>query len=309
MSRSRPINLRTLAQELNKLNSIVEKLDYLENRHKSSKNISSNNYTLHQLVEKMPIKHFPDKINDPEFNYWFLQYNARGMLKNYIDGHIFKNDDSSQLKKRELGIINKLENKANELNDTGVISRLHKYSIVGYLDYFKEDNLGGYSKIEIIETLRVLDKQHYRNNPTPHLYSDIFSAEVFAYFIHILLKDFLIQSLDSKNETVVKKFEDHFFKLNNRELFFTDLRTTFNVEKGLTFGILIHWLKQQEVLIIGHKEFKNFCIQAQEFFVQDIKSREAILKYDSDNEKQYQEENRIITNKLSPIIALYKATT
>jgi len=126
----------------------------------------------------------------------------------------------------------------------------------------------------------------------------------------INLKNSLKNSRTSKREnkeSLVKTFSDHFYNLDKKDVFLNNLKEIFKTEKGILFGILIDELKNNDVLKIGNREFKNFHHEASIFFQRDIATREAVSKYKpNEQEDYYKSEIDIIRNKLKSLIIRHK---
>ena len=103
-----------------------------------------------------------------------------------------------------------------------------------------------------------------------------------------------------------KGFEDFFYNISNKPIFFEELKATFITERGIPFGILLDELKKCDVLKIGNSEFANFHECAKSFFNHDIGSRVGIINYKPENSENYKEEIDIISTNLKPLIIKFK---
>ena len=193
-------NIKDIEIDLNRLKTITKKLDYLKSVDCKNKKDKKYTKTLHSLVTKEFKRHFKENTNIPEFTNWFLKYNAEVCFKNYIGNSKFKNklksgltyhyinNELAEIEAREKEAINRIT--AGTSTNLGLDHETVYNSNKGYLQHFVPDNKI-LSEVEVIETLRILDGNYYKTNPTSHSFTVIRSTEVLAYFRHNLLKSYL----------------------------------------------------------------------------------------------------------------------
>ena len=140
--------------------------------------------------------YFKNGLENPEFTYWFLKYNAAQIFDWYINDNkdIFKFQKklNSNLRetfiKAELKKLNDLEEKANNLllNDEVDIYKYHQDS-----KYHNE-----------VILLRVLDGKYYKRNTTFTV--NTASEEAITYANHILLKPYLEKQLKNNQTSKIQ---------------------------------------------------------------------------------------------------------
>lgn len=115
------------------------------------------------------------------------------------------------------------------------------------------------------------------------------------------------ENIEHKKET--KGIEAYFFNLQDKSKFLFDLKQTFKTEIGIDFSILIHLLKDSDLLIIGNREFKGFHKLCKDFFYRDIGSIQGITdtyKHSKEDQKIYKQNIASIKNNLNPLILKHK---
>jgi len=215
---------KTISQKLDRLKEIKIKENFLDEYHKIEDSLTPKEHSLYSNIKKDVLKsvfgnnsrfttplYIPDPIynkyfknesNNPEFTYWFLKYNAEFYFKLIVtDDKRFQNKINSDIKetfiKAELKKIEDAENKAKEL-------LLNKN-----LDIYKSDS----QYHREINILRILDGNYYKENTYNAV--GIPSREAEYYYIHKLLKPYLIKLLNEVNEksnksdTPKKEFEEY----------------------------------------------------------------------------------------------------
>lgn len=135
------------------------------------------------IPEHIYNKHFENGLNEPEFTYWFLQYNAQIYFEVEIRmKHLpekLNTPLSENFIKAELKKLNDFEQKAENLLHESKFDIYNEYS---YSEYAKE-----------IEYLRI-KAGYYKSHALPSVHA-IGNTTVVLYAEHILLKEFLKNEL------------------------------------------------------------------------------------------------------------------
>jgi len=195
------------------INSLeTEQKDYCLNKIPSVKEIISNKVVSPlEIPESIYVKHFKDGLNDPEFTFWFLKYNANERFQYTINSKDFQSKINSNLKEtllnsdlleicqEEKRVKKLLLNK--ELKIIGIHPNSYKY----------------YNEIAL---LRVLDGNYYKENSTEAITDGL---EIHLYFKHMLLKPHLENLLKAKTiqENITYKLKEikiAFFCLPNKKI-------------------------------------------------------------------------------------------
>jgi hypothetical protein len=112
------------------------------------------------------------------------------------------------------------------------------------------------------------------------------------------------QNLKSKShKNKPEKSLHHFFnKIKDIDGFINELKTTFPIEKGQRIRVIIDSLKDEEILLIGEREFADFYRKLKENFKRDIGTYPSINDVKDIPDLTTQE----INDKLNPLIIKYK---
>lgn len=95
----------------------------------------------------------------------------------------------------------------------------------------------------------------------------------------------------------------HFFnKIKDIDSFINELKTTFPIEKGQKIRVIIDSLKDEEILLIGEREFADFYRKLKENFKRNIGTYPSIKDVKDIPEPITKE----INNKLNPLIIKHK---
>ena len=224
-------------KKLNALDSITEKLNCLSDYHLQvhGKYRAQNNriieglIPIYKLVDKFKQKHFPN-TNDPEFTFWFLNYNAQHYFKTHIlTGNLVRRLNSTVGKDEatiEFKKIEKAEKLAHTLVIDNDIDTDSKYKDQkGYLYLMNPKDLPQ-PEYQTKEIRRVLNG-YYESNPTEHSYTVIKSPEVKVYAKHVIFKNYLLKNQsfeDAQNNKSFKHLQDLFVNDKDPEVYFDILK-------------------------------------------------------------------------------------
>jgi hypothetical protein len=160
-------------------------------------NIFANHHLKTTLVIQEPVYDlfFKDEEDNPEYTYWFLQFDAQQMFNVKIKNKNFVDELSSPLKEKfiqdKLNTIEKEKEQALELTGNEMRDEFYRTKISRSFD----------SKIKQREVLRVL-YDYYKNNSTSHSSGWITVTE--AYCDHVILRPFLESKLE---RNIIKPIE------------------------------------------------------------------------------------------------------
>lgn len=203
------MTLKQLDKELDKLNSISDKLDYLKNFHLKIKRTKTSHWgnkiiaplSIYELAKKMRKEHFPELDKNVEFSFWFLKYNAEVYLNNNLLNSEYQRKIKSNRKeefiKNEFKKLNDEVSRANQMELASEISSSVRYR--GSIDRNSSSNSKLYlfdKKYYYIEVLRMQEGNYYMHHITEHPFTTPKSPEVRVYAYHVLYKKCL-QSLPS----------------------------------------------------------------------------------------------------------------
>lgn len=136
------------------------------------------------IPEHIYNEHFENGLNEPEFTYWFLKYNAHSWFEVEIKrkrlNEKLKTPLAENFIKAELKKLNDCEQKAEDLLNKEVIDIYKEYS---YSEYAKE-----------IEYLRI-KAGHYKTRSLPDVHTTG-NTTVVTYAEHVYLKNFLESELN-----------------------------------------------------------------------------------------------------------------
>ena len=110
--------------------------------------------------------------------------------------------------------------------------------------------------------------------------------------------------------TPKKNIKDFVINIKDKNDFLDDLKKIFKTEKGIKFKILIELLKDEKVLMIGNREFKQFYKSIRDYFNRDIGTYSAfndLYKHTDELKAFRSDEIAEISNKLNPLIIKYKS--
>lgn len=202
-------DLKKITEEIRQKHSITEKLDYwLKIKTKyideplkeiESEFILANEKNRHQLFTSLfgedyklvsPLRipkhiydeHFENGLNEPEFTYWFLKYNAR---KWFEDTYKIRKLDKKLKAPKSKQYIAAILNKINELDDK--VNDLLSHGMIG------NSFIDPIYKMEI-ELLRIQDG-YYENN-TLHSVHSVGNDTVILYAEHKYLKEYLTPTIE-----------------------------------------------------------------------------------------------------------------
>lgn len=125
-----------------------------------------------------------------------------------------------------------------------------------------------------------------------------------------IINDYLNKLDKTKKTTRTKTLNDFFENVKNKEKFLFDLKETFATEMGIDFSILMHLLKDDNLLFIGHRQFSTFHKLCVSHFNQDIGTKQGVndkYKHSEEDQKIYKPNIAVISNKLKPLIDRHKA--
>jgi hypothetical protein len=133
-------------------------------------------------------EHFENGLKEPEFTYWFLQYNAKQYFEITLKARFLKekltSNIAAQFIQAELKRLNDFEAKAEQLLNEGKLEVFDQYT---YSEYAKE-----------IEYLRI-KAGYYKKHPLANVQS-IGNITVVLYAEHIFLKQYLENELQAIQE-------------------------------------------------------------------------------------------------------------
>lgn len=112
-----------------------------------------------------------------------------------------------------------------------------------------------------------------------------------------------------KKERAEKSFSDFIFNVNDKELFIEELIEIFKTEIGIPLKILIELLKDENILLIGDREFKQFHSCLNKSFNRDIGSYQALndsYKHKKEDKEYRKKDIELIYIKLNPLLTIHK---
>ena len=116
------------------------------------------------------------------------------------------------------------------------------------------------------------------------------------------------QILNSKKTKKVEPvFYDYINNVIDKVAFADELKSTFNIEKGIDFKIMIEILKENE--IFSYTSFAGFCESIKKYFDRYIGTRTGLndlYKHTIDEQKLYSNKIEVIQKKLNPLITNHK---
>ena len=114
---------------------------------------------------------------------------------------------------------------------------------------------------------------------------------------------------NSKKHKPKKTLQNFITNVKDKNAFIKDLKINFNTEKGINLKILIEILKDESIISIKSREFKQFYNCLKEKFNGDIGSYTALndlYKHTEDNKNYYKEDIKQIGKKLNPLLTKHK---
>lgn len=114
----------------------------------------------------------------------------------------------------------------------------------------------------------------------------------------------IIKNETTKPKKIRRKLIEFIHNVKDKEAFLEDLKATFTTERGKSIKIIITILEKESVLIINNREFKDFHVELQSFFIQDIGTRQSVndVKFD----EIHLDIIEPIQKKLNPLILKHK---
>jgi hypothetical protein len=169
------------------------------------------------------------------------------------------------------------------------------------LNFIDEKTKNDFSKLEQLNKdledfeVTFMCETIWDNNPIP-------VSELFKKF-----KIIVSTKLETKNINEINKQKVLFDYINNiedKEAFLLDLKNAFPTEKGKSIKSFIDLLKNEDILIIGTKEFKHFVELLTDYFGRNIGTYNGIQ-----NTKTIDKAiSDPINTKLKPLIIKHKTT-
>ena len=100
-----------------------------------------------------------------------------------------------------------------------------------------------------------------------------------------------------------KALNEFIHNIKDKDKFLQELKSIFPTERGKSIKIIISLLMQENILIIGNREFKDFHSELEAFFNRDIGSRQSIndVKFNDIHKSTIE----TIEKKLNPLIKNY----
>lgn len=105
-----------------------------------------------------------------------------------------------------------------------------------------------------------------------------------------------------KTKKPKKTLLEFIHNVEDKKGFILDLKNTFTTEQGKSIKAIVLKLIDDELLIFGTKEFKQFCNELEIYFKRDIGTYQSI----NDPKTVDAETTNIILKKLNPLITKYK---
>ena len=229
--------------------SITEQLDYLLKSNMGFKFCVP--VTTLGIPEKIYNTHFINGLNNPEFTYWFLKYNANEYFEYYVNSEEFQNKILSGIRTHliqdDLNELELQEQNAISINKKEKLNFFHPYRF--NRKFHRE-----------VELLRILDGNYYEKNVTEAIgYND---SATYTYFKHILLKRHLKSLLEDGNE---KKIEPKDLDNDNK--------------KAMTFGEMFEYPKLIQDCIDVLKQVKPPIITDNNTFNLGNRSKGSIVAW------------------------------